>query len=82
MRRMRMKRRRRKKQDEEETWQSSQFRKASKAGQLRSVAIKTSSSLHAIYKKFKLKSMFVSRISPHVSVSVIENFKYGHLKLS
>jgi hypothetical protein len=42
-----------------------------KGRQLQPVAIKSSSSLHDISKKFKLKSLFVSRISTHVSPSFI-----------
>ena len=37
-----------------------------KSAQLHSVAKKSPSKLHAISKKFKLKSMFVSRTSPRV----------------
>ena len=38
-----------------------------------------SSRLFVISKKTKLKSIFISRISPHISGSDSENFMYGYL---
>ena len=40
-----------------------------------------SSSLSVTSKKPELKSMIISRISPHISASDSENFTYGYLKL-
>jgi hypothetical protein len=41
-----------------------------------------SSSFHVISKKNELKSIFISRISPHISASASEKYMYGYLKLS
>jgi len=41
-----------------------------------------SSSLSVISKNLELKSIIISRISPHISASDSENFMYGYLKLS
>ena len=41
-----------------------------------------SSSISVISKKPELKSLIVSRISPHISASDSENIMYGYLNLS
>jgi hypothetical protein len=41
-----------------------------------------SSSISVISKELELKSIIISRISPHISASDSENFMYGYLKLS